>query len=72
MSLPLGPTAQPPLPPHAIDDLLLLASSGTDGSRVILALIRRIVEIQDQASEEQLVRLVDEVGALLRREAAAH
>ena len=65
MSVPLGRAPRSLLPSHDVDTLLQLARGGADRSRVILALVRRLVEIQDEASEAEMIRLVDEVAALL-------
>lgn len=58
-----------PAGPRDIEPLAKLAQSGSDGSRVITALVRRIVEIQGEADEEQLLSMVAYVEALLRGEA---
>ena len=58
-----------PAGPHDIEALVKLAQSGSDGSRVITALVRRIVEIQGEADEEELLSMVAYVEALLRGEA---
>jgi len=62
-----------PAEPQEIEALLRLAHSGSDGSRVIAALVRRIVEIQGETDEEDLLRMIAYVEALLRGEArSAH
>jgi hypothetical protein len=53
--------------PDDIEVLLTLARSGPLGAQVLLALIRRIVEAQDSAEEAELLAMVAEVEALLRR-----
>ncbi|HEV2530407.1 hypothetical protein [Phenylobacterium sp.] len=59
-----GPAAEP----EAIAELIRLAAAGSFGSRVIVALVRRIVELQDHASEDELLSLIAQVDALLRDE----
>ena len=54
--------------PHEIEVLIRLAGRGSFGSRVIAALIRRILELQDESDEEGLLRMVAEVEALLHCE----
>lgn len=46
--------------------LLRLAQSGSFGARVVAALMRRILELQDKASEAELLAIVAQVEALLR------
>lgn len=53
-----------------IEALLRLAQSGSFGSRVIGALVRRILEIQDHVEEHELLAMVAQVEALLRSGAA--
>lgn len=60
---------EPVTEPHEIEILIKLAGSGSFGSRVIAALVRRILEIQDAADEEELLSIVAQVEALLRIEA---
>jgi hypothetical protein len=55
--------------PPEIEVMLRLALRGPLGSRVIAALVRRILELQDQAGEEELLAMVAHVEALLRGEA---
>jgi hypothetical protein len=52
--------------PHEIEVMVRLARSGPLGSRVIAALMRRIVELQDHQPEEDLLAVVAQVEALLR------
>jgi hypothetical protein len=52
--------------PQEIEVMVRLARSGPLGSRVIAALMRRIVELQDQTPEEDLLAVVAQVEALLR------
>jgi hypothetical protein len=54
--------------PQEIEVMVRLARSGPLGSRLIAALVRRILELQDQASEEELLAMVAQVEALLRPE----
>jgi hypothetical protein len=58
-----------PAEPQEIEALLRLAQSGSDGSRVITALVRRIVEIQGETDEEDLLKMIAYVEALLLGEA---
>ncbi|HEX3701527.1 MAG TPA: acyl-homoserine-lactone synthase [Phenylobacterium sp.] len=71
LALELDPARAPQLPPHEIEALLLLGRGGADRARIIVALVRRILEIQDHADEEQLIGMVAYVDALLHGEAAA-
>ena len=59
----------PAAEPHEIEVLVRLAGSGSFGSRVIAALVRRIVELQDTAGEDELLGMVAQVEALLRPDA---
>jgi acyl-homoserine lactone synthase len=68
VSLELDPARAPNLPPHEIEVLLALAQSRTDHSRVIVALVRRILAIQAQTDDEHLLGMVAYVEALLRGE----
>lgn len=70
VALELDPARAPVLPPHEIETFLTLARASSDRSRVIAVLVRRILEIQDDAGEEQLLAMVAYVEALLRGEAA--
>jgi hypothetical protein len=54
--------------PQEIEVMVRLARSGPLGSRVIAALMRRIVELQDHQPEEELLAVVAQVEALLRDE----
>lgn len=70
LSLELDPARAPQLPPHEIEALLQLGRSGADRSRVVVALVRRILEIQDRADEDQLMGMVSYVETLLTSEGA--
>jgi len=48
----------PPLPPQEIEALLTSSAGGQDRERIIVALVKRIVELQDQTSEEELLGMV--------------
>jgi hypothetical protein len=72
MSVDVRPAVRPRIPTTEIETLLQLSRCGGERSRVVLALVRRIVEIQDSVSETEIVQLVEEVGALLRGEVATH
>jgi len=52
--------------PDEIEILIRLALSGSFGSRVIAVLVRRILELQDDADEAELLEMVAQVEALLR------
>jgi len=52
--------------PQEVEVLMRLARSGPLGARVIAALVRRIVELQDDTDEDELLGMVAEVEALLR------
>ena len=54
--------------PPEIEVLIRHADSGAFGPRVIAALVRRILELQDTADEEELLGMVAQVEALLRAE----
>lgn len=71
VSLELDPARAPQLPPHEIEALLQLGRSGTDRSRVVVALVRRILEIQDRTDEDELMGMVSYVETLLTREGVA-
>lgn len=59
--------------PHEVEALVRLVRGGSDGSRVLAALIRRILQLQDGAEEERLLGIVSYVEALLReRDGAFH
>jgi hypothetical protein len=58
--------------PQDSDALFGLAGRGVEGSRVVQALIRRIVEIQDVASEAELLALVSQVRELMDGGATSH
>lgn len=51
---------------HDIEVLLRLAQSGSFGARIVTALMRRIIEIQDHADETELLAIVAQIEALLR------
>ena len=51
--------------PDEIEAFLRLAQSGSFGARVVAALMRRIVELQETASEPELLAMVAQVEALL-------
>jgi N-acyl-L-homoserine lactone synthetase len=71
VSLELDPSRAPQLPPQEIEALLRLAHSGADRSRIIVALVRRILEVQDQAEESELLGMVSYVEALVNGEVHA-
>jgi hypothetical protein len=48
-------------PPEGVEELIRLATTSAFGSRVIAALLRRILELQDDASEDELMNLIAEV-----------
>jgi len=52
--------------PDELEALLRLAQSGSFGAGVVSALVRRILELQDTASEPELLAVVAQVEALLR------
>jgi hypothetical protein len=60
--------AEAPVGPQEIEVMMRLARSGPLGARVIAALVRRILELQEQAGEEELLVVVAHVEALLRAE----
>ena len=53
-------------PPQDLEVFARLARSGSLGARVVAALLRRILEIQDEAEEAEVLALVARVEALLR------
>jgi len=61
-------TKAPDDPPEAVEDLIRLAAASPFGSRVIATLLRRILELQDDASEEELLSLVARLEQALRAE----
>lgn len=52
--------------PHEVEALIRLVRGGSDRSRILAALIRRILELQDGAAEDRLLGMVSYVEALLR------
>lgn len=66
VGLELGPEEAGGAPPHEVEALVRLARGDTDRSRILGALIRRILEIQDGMEEERLIGMVSYVEALLR------
>jgi hypothetical protein len=54
--------------PEAVEELIRLAAASPFGSRVIATLLRRILELQDDASEDELLSLIARVEQLLRAE----
>lgn len=71
VSLELDPARTPRLPPHEIEALLKLAQSGSDRARIIVALVRRILSLQDDAGEAELLGMVSYVEALVNGETHA-
>jgi len=61
-------SATPVDPPEGVEELIRLAATSAFGSRVIATLLRRILELQDHASEDELLGLIAEVEQLLRAE----
>lgn len=51
--------------PDEIEILLQLARSSDEGARIVGALMRRILEIQEEASEAELLAIVSQVSSLL-------
>lgn len=68
VALEIDPACAPILPPQEIEALLAIGRTGLDNCRVMLALVRRILAIQQDADEEQLLGMVAYVEALLRGE----
>lgn len=66
VTLELNPAQTGGAPPHEVEALVRLARGGSDRSRILAALIRRILELQDGTDEERLIGMVSYVEALLR------
>lgn len=66
VTLELDPAQTGGAPPHEVEALVRLARGGSDRSRILAALIRRILQIQDGTDEERLIGMVSYVEALLR------
>lgn len=67
LSIELDPASIPPLPPQEIEALLTVASSDDSSRQVMIKLIKRVVELEPTASEDELVGLIDYVCALTER-----
>lgn len=66
--LELEPARTPLLPPHEIETLLRLAQTSSDRSRILVALVRRILALQDEADEAEILGMVAYVEALVNGE----
>jgi len=64
-ALELDPQRAPKLPPQEIEALIRLAQTDSQQSRILVALVRRVVALQDEVDEEQLLGMVSYVEALL-------
>jgi acyl-homoserine lactone synthase len=65
VSLELDPRRAPQMPPQEIEALLRLAQCDGQHSRILVALVRRVVALQDQVDEEHLLGVVSYVQTLL-------
>jgi N-acyl-L-homoserine lactone synthetase len=67
VSLELDPDTAPiRLPPHEIEAILQLEQAGADRLRLIVALVNKLVEMQDKVSEDDLLQTVAYVESLIR------
>jgi acyl-homoserine lactone synthase len=64
-SLELDPQRAPQLPPHEIEALIRFAQAGGEPARVLVALVRRLVALQDDVEEETLLDLVSYVETVV-------
>ena len=71
IALRLDAARLPKLPPQEIESLVRLGASPRDQNRVIVALVKRVVDAQDTVEEEALLSMIDYVQTLVGRTPAA-
>jgi acyl-homoserine lactone synthase len=71
LSLNLDQSRLPPLPPQDIEALLRAETMDGDARRVLVGVVKRVLELQDHVPEEELLSMVAYVESLLVRPALA-
>jgi hypothetical protein len=71
LSLNLDQSRLPPLPPQDIEALLRAETMDGDARRVLVGVVKRVLELQDQVPEAELLSMVAYVESLLVRPALA-
>lgn len=72
LCLELDASKVPPIPPQDIEALLASAAGAQDRQRIIVALVKRIVELQDHTSEDELLGMVSYVQQLFEQTHRLH
>jgi acyl-homoserine lactone synthase len=72
LSINLDPVHTPPLPPQEIEALLHMEGMPADSRRVLVSVVRRVLELQHEVPEAQLVGMVQYVQEVLIRGAPLH
>jgi N-acyl-L-homoserine lactone synthetase len=72
LTIDLDPARTPPLPPHEIEALLCAETMGADHRRMLVTVVRRVLELQNEVPEAELVGMVEYVQDVLTRSVHVH